>query len=256
MRLSFILLAALMASEAGAIEISSVYREVSYSGGLENPDMMSGFASSSAVGVFSESFSDSLSVPPNELAGADVSQVSSVVIQGGALFVDVTSESGAYATTLAEGLIADAYASSTLAVVFTTSETMRLSVHLAVSSSLGVFYDGPGAGEVASSHIGSLLLCLSGVGCLADIEVQDFTDNGQAVANGIFDSIDIPPGTYQLGLIADSAVISQDEGSSLGGAEFSGYIAVEPLPEPGPGAMWLAGIAFLATRQRSRARGR
>jgi len=115
---------------------------------------------------------------------------------------------------------------------------------------------GPGAGEVASSHIGSLLLCLSGVGCLADIEVQDFTDNGQAVANGIFDSIDIPPGTYQLGLIADSAVISRDEGSSLGGAEFSGYIAVEPLPEPGPGAMWLAGIAFLATRQRSRARGR
>ena len=247
--LLLIALTALMASEAGAIEIDSVFREVTYTGGLENPDMMGDSVSSTATGVFSESLSDQLSVPPDELAGADVSQLSTVEMQDGTLIIDAAGESGAYATTLAAGLIADAFASSTLAVLFSTSETTQLSANLVVSSSLGVYYDGPGAGEVGSSHQGRILLCLSGVGCLADTVVEDLTDNGQAVADSIFDSLEIPAGTYQLLLVASSDVLSSDQGSSLGGAEFSGYIRVEPLPEPGQGAMLLAGIAFLITRR-------
>jgi len=254
--LLLIALAALMATEAGAIEIDSVFREVTYTGGLENPDMMGDSVSSIATGVFSESLSDQLSVPPNELAGADVSQFSSVEMQNGSLFISASGESGAYVTTLGPGLIADAFASSTLAVIFSTSETTRLSAGFVVSSSLGTYYDGPGTGEVVSSHLGRILLCLSGVGCLADTVVEDVTDNGLAVSYRISDSLDVPAGTYQLLLVASSDVLSSDEGSTLGGAEFSGYIAVEPLPEPGQGAMLVAGIAFLVTRRRRGVRAR
>ena len=255
--LLLIALAALMATEAGAIEIDSVFREITYTGGLENPDMMGDTVTSEVAGVFNESFSDLLNVPPNELAGADVSQLSNIEIVDGTLFINAAGESGAYVTTLAGGLIADAYAASTLAVIFSTSETMRLNVSLSVSSSLGIYYDGPGEGQVGSSHFARILLCLSGVGCLADTQVEDLSDNGLAVADGVsFNSVEIPPGTYQLGLIASSEVSSVDQGSTLGGADFSGYVWVEPVPEPGQGAMLVAEIAFLVTRRRRAARAR
>jgi hypothetical protein len=87
---------------------------------------------------------------------------------------------------------------------------------------------------------------------MADLFVDDVTDNGQAVASAILDSIEIPPGTYEVELIAISQVISFDEGSSLGSAGFSGEITVEPLPEPEQWLMLVVGIAFLARLERRR----
>jgi len=256
MRALLILLAVLLATEAGAVEVLSLVRDVAYTGGLEEPGMMGDARSSVELGSFSEALEDVLSSPPDAEASAQVSQFSYVSADVGGLFIAVDADAGTHATTLADGTIADALAESRLEIVFTTDETTQLTVDIVASSGLGLFYDGPGVGEVASSYVASFLLCVVGGGCLADILAEDTTDNGQAVAIGISDSIQIPPGDYEVQLIAISQSISRDVGSTLGSAGVSGEITVEPLPEPGQWLMLAAGIAFLATRRRVHSRYR
>jgi len=159
-----------------------------------------------------------------------------------------------YASTAVTGAIADAYAWSDLDGVFTTTENMWLSVDVVVSSSLGVFYDGPGAGVVETSHLGSFLLCVVAGGCLADVLVDDVTDNGMAVSSGVQDVVLLPPGQYAIELLVFSQTISRDVGSASGGASFTGTIRVDPLPEPGSLAGLAAGVALLVALARTRRR--
>jgi hypothetical protein len=128
--------------------------------------------------------------------------------------------------------IADAFSESRLEIVFSTDEITTLTVDVVISSSLGPFFDGTGSGGVATSHVASFLLCVVGGGCLADLFVEDISDNFSAIADGIRDSIEIPPGTYEVEFLAISQAIAQDDGSVLGSAGFSGEITVEPVPEP------------------------
>jgi hypothetical protein len=188
-------------------------------------------------------------------SGIDVSQLSYVAIEGESLVVDATAAFGNYAdnyaSTVVGGAIADSIAWSDLDVVFTTSENMWLSVDVVVSSSLGVFYDGPGAGLVETSHLASFLFCVVGGGCPGDLLVDDVTDNGMAVGSAIQDIVLLPPGQYAIELLLVSQTISRDVGSAAGGASFSGTIRVDPLPEPGLLAGLAAGGALLAMLARA-----
>jgi hypothetical protein len=245
-----VFLATTLATSAGAIQIDSLLREVWYSGGLEQPDMMGDSASSAATGTFDTAFSDGLSDPGVAASGVDVSQYSLVDIDSGGLVVDVSSfvdnYADNYASTVVAGAIADSIAWSELDVTFTTTEIMWLSVDVFVSSSLGVFYDGPGAGLVETSHVASFLLCKVGDGCAADLFVEDVTDNGMAVSSGVQDAGLLLPGQYSIELLVVSQSISRDVGSAAGSADFSGSIRVDPLPEPGAFAGVAAGVALLA----------
>jgi hypothetical protein len=244
MRSLLIALAALLATEAGAVEVVSLLREVSFSGGLQEPAAIGDFWISSELGGFTEELSDVLSSPDAETAAA-TSQFSSVATDGGGLAIFVNAEVSARAVTLAQDTIADAIAESRLEIVFTTDETTQLTVDIVVSSSLGLFFDGPG-GEVATSHVASFLLCVVGGGCLADLLVEDITDNLQAVADGVRDSVELPPGSYEVELFGLSQAISRDEGSVLGSAGFSGEITVEPLPEPNAALSSLVALSLIA----------
>lgn len=248
-------LVASIASGAEAIQLDSVAREVTYSGGLAQPGTVGDSQSSTATGPFDASFSDMVSAPGVAESGVDVSQSSYVSIEGESLVVDAAAAFGNYAdnyaSTVVGGAIADSIAWSDLDVVFTTTENMWLSVDVAVSSSLGVFYDGPGAGVVETSHIGSFLFCVVGGGCPGDLLVDDVTDNGMAVSNAIQDITLLPPGQYAIELLLVSQTISRDLGSAAGGASYSATIRVDPLPEPGLLAGLAAGVGLLAMIARS-----
>jgi hypothetical protein len=232
MRSLLIALVALLATEAGAVEVLSLGRQVSYSGGLEEPGMISDSQSSSEFGAFVEDLSDVVSSPPDAEAAAAASQSSFVSTAGGGLVINVDADVSARAVTLAEGTIADALAQSRLEIVFSTDEITNLTVDIVVVSSLGPFFDGTGVGDVATSHVASFLLCVVGGGCLADLFVEDISDNLSAIADGVRDSIELPPGSYEVELLAISQAISRDDGSVLGSAGFSGEITVKPVPEP------------------------
>ena len=151
MRSLLMMLVALLATEAGAVEVLSLVREVVYSGGLEVPGAIGDSQGSSEFGGFSVDLSDVLSSLSAETAAA-ASQFSFVSTDGGGLAIVVTNaDVSARAVTLAQGTIADAIAVSRLEIAFTTDEVTTLTVDVVVSSFLGPFFDGPGAGEVATS---------------------------------------------------------------------------------------------------------
>lgn len=252
MRPLLIALLTLLAMEAGAVEVLLLNREVSYFGGLQEPRMISDSASSSELGAFFEDLSDAVSSPPDVEAAAAGFQSSFVNTGGGGLAIDVVdADVSARATALAEGTIADAFAQSRLEIVFSTDEITTLTVDVVISSSLGLFFDGTGGGgDVATSHIASFLLCVVGGGCLADLFVEDISDNLSAIADGVQDSIEIPPGTYEVEFLAISQAISQDDGSVLGSAGFSGEITVEPVPEPDTLFLGLAALGAIVEARR------
>jgi len=220
MRMFPIVMALIFTSQASAgVVVDSLWREVSYYGCLDQPNLMEDAVTSTALGSFDPSFSDFVTAPGVAEAGVDVAQTSSVDLVYGALLIEATGEAGNYATSLAGGGVADSLAWSELEVVFTADENVLLTVDLVTSSSLGVFYDGPGAGVV-------------GGGCLVDILVDDVTDNGMAVADGVLDSAWLPPGQYAVALLTVSQSITPDVGSAQGSAGFSGEIRIEPAPEP------------------------
>ena len=253
--LAITLVALLLAMEAEAVEVVSLVREVSYSGGLEEPGMIGDFRSSSEFGGFGEDLSDVLSSPPDAETFAAASQFSIVDTADGGLVINVNdADVSARAVALAEGTIADAFAMSRLEVVFTTDQTTRLTIDIVISSSMGLFFDGTGVGDVAASHIASFLLCVVGGGCLADLFVEDISDNFQAVADGIRDSIDLPPGSYEMELLAISQAIARNDGSTLGSAGFSGEFTIEPIPEPGAALSSLAALGVIAALYRSKLR--
>jgi hypothetical protein len=233
-------------AHAQALVLDSLWREVTYRGGLEQPGMMGTSVTSNVLGPFNESFSEVITSPGVAEAGAGVSQISSVDFQYGALFIQLTGDANNYATSVVEGGIADSFSWTELEVVFTATEDVLLTVDLTVSSSLGLFYDGPGAGVVETSHIGSILICVVGGPCLADILVDDLTDNGMAVADGVLDSVWLPPNQYAVQLLAVSQAITPDIGSASGSSAFSGEISVQPAPEPGLASGVGAGLALLA----------
>lgn len=244
-----VLLSGVIAGSASAIQIDSLQREVMYSGGLELPDQMGDSLVSQATGTFNQSFDDSLSDPGVAASGASVSQISYVDVYAGSLVVDVSTSAfnytDEYAATAVSGAIAESIAWSSIDVVFTTTAYMRFTVDMVVSSSLGVFYDGPGEGAVDTTHIGSLQLCVVGDGCAVDLFDEDLTDNGMAVTDGLQGIGLFPPGRCSIALIAFSQTISRDVGSSSGGASFSGTITVEPLPEPSVFTGLTAGVLLL-----------
>lgn len=248
-------LAASIGGSAQAIQIDFLEREIGYTGGLAQPNMMADGHTSAATGLFSDAFTDGLSDPGVAASGIEVSQISAVDLDTGSLVIQVTStidnHADAFASTAVAGAIADAIAWSQLYVDFTTTEDMWLSVDVVVSSSLGVFYDGPGAGVVEASYIGSFLLCVTGDGCLADVLVEDLTDNGMALASGVQDIVLLPAGQYSMELLAVAQTVSRDVGSASGTAAFTGTIRVDPLPEPGGAAGLVAGVALLGALGRS-----
>jgi hypothetical protein len=239
------------AAQAGVV-IDTMGRQVIYDGGLEQPHMMGDSASTTALGVFNEGFTDDITTPNVAASGVSVSQLSSIDLVSGSLFIDATSDVDEYATSVVGGGIADSISWSELEVVFTTDEITVLSVDVVVSSSLGVFYDGPGEGVVDTGHTGSLLICEVGGACLADLLAEDVTDNGMAVSQGILDTALLPPGQYAIELLAVSQTLVDDIGSAAGSAGFSGEISVEPLPEPASATLLVAGCAVLATLHRWR----
>jgi len=255
MRLILVLLASCFAIEAQAIVVDSVWRETSYSGGLEQPDMMGDSSSSSLLGAFDESFSETIVSPGVAEAGANVSQLSFVEIDYGSLVITMTANADNYASSLVGGAIADSLSWSQFYVEFTTTEHALFTVDLVVSSSLGLFFDAPGGGLVETSHFGSILICTVGGTCIADVVVEDLTDNGLAVADGVVDSEWLPPGHYSIELLAVSQTISRDVGSALGSAAFYGEVTLTPLPEPSASAGAAAGVAFLLMMARWKRRG-
>ena len=126
MKVLLITLVGLLATEAGAVEVSSLIREVSYSGGLEQPGMIADSRSSTEFGPFTEDLSDVVSAPPDAEAAAAVTQFSNVSVDSGRLAIVVDGDVSARAVALADGTIADAVARSRLALVFTTNETTQL----------------------------------------------------------------------------------------------------------------------------------
>ena len=253
MRALLIMLVALLATEAGAVEVLSLVREVSYSGGLQVPGEIADSRSSSEFGAFSEDLSDVLSSPPDVEAAAAASQFSNVGTDGSRLDIVVNGDVSARATALADGTIADAMAESKLVIVFTTNETTQLTVDIVVSSSLGVFFEGPFVGEAATSHVASFLICVVGGGCFVDLLVEDISDNLQAVADGLQRSGELQPGSYFVELLAVSQAIAKEDGSVLGSAGFSGEITVEPVPETGAVLSgFVALFSLVAVRYRRR----
>lgn len=246
MRVLLIMLVALLATEAGgAVEVLSLVREVSYSGGLQVPGEIADSRSSSEFGAFSEDLSDVLSSPPNVEAFAAASQFSNVGTDGGGLAVLVDGDVRARAVALADGTIADAMAESRLVIVFTTDEITQLTVDIVVDSFLGPFFEGPFVGEAATSHVASFLICVVGGRCFVDLLVEDISDNLQAVADGLQRSGELAPGSYVVELLAISQAISKDDGSVIGSAGFSGEITVEPVPETGAVLSGLVGLLSL-----------
>jgi len=215
--------------------------------------MMEGSETSSATGLFSETLSDLINTQETAQAGADTSQISSVDVDLGALVIQLDSEASNHVTTLLGSAIADSFSSSELYLEFTTTETMRLTVDITVSSSLVVFFDPP-ASSVETSHIGSALLCAGGGGCLIDLLVEDVTDDAQAVSQRVADSADIPPGQYVLQLLAVSQSISEGVGSAAGAGFFSGELRLDPLPEPDRLLSGLTVLVVMSLRRRSRGR--
>ena len=247
MRLLLFSLVSLLAMEVGAVEVLSLSRQVSYEGGLQQPGMISDSVSSGGFGAFVEDLSD---VVTSQLfdaeAAAAASQNSFVNTGGGGLAINVNAaDVSARAVTLAEGTIADARAESRLEIVFSTDEITNLTVDIVVVSSLGPFFDGTGVGDVETSHVASFLLCVVGGGCLADLLVEDTSDNLSAIADSIRDSVEIPPGTYEVELFALSQGISREDGSVLGSAGFSGEITVEPVPEPDTALSGLVALGLI-----------
>jgi len=260
MRRILILCACLLAWEAHAVTIDSIVRETSYSGGLEQPNMMGDSVVSTALGSFDEAFSENISSAGYGDAGAGVSQTSSVDLSDGTLTIQlVSADSNVFATSLASGAITDGLAWNEFEVMFTASENVLVSMDLFISSELAVFYDGPGVGVVETSNVGSILFCEVGGGCFVDLLVDDVTDNGLAASDGVLDSAWFPPGQYVVELLAVSQTISRDVGSAAGAAGFWGEITVQPAPEPGQAAILGAGLALLvvlrAGRRRNAARG-
>jgi hypothetical protein len=72
--------------------------------------------------------------------------------------------------------------------------------------------------------------------------------NLMAVADGVLGSIEIPPGSYELEFFAISQAIARNDGSVLGSAEFTGEIAVKPVPEPGVVLSGLVALSLIAAR--------
>lgn len=253
-RMLLVLAVLSLALESQAVVLDSSLRQVGFTGGLEQPDTMGGSASSTIIGAFDQSFADTLLSPGEAEAGAGVSQLSTLEIEDGVLLIEMTSSADAFASSLADGAIADSASWSELSVVFTTVEDALFTVDLSVSSSLGVYFDGPGAGVVEASYLGSILICVVDGACLADILVDDVTDNGLAVSDGVVDSVWLPAGQYSIQLLAVAQTISRDIGSAAGSAAFSGEVSVRPLPEPSVSAGLGLGAGLLAMLANARRR--
>ncbi len=249
-RVILMLVVTCLALQAEAVVVDAVYRETSYWAGLEQPDLLNHSVTSTSIGTFNEAFSDTVTSPGYGDAGIGVSQASGIDLSYGTLSIQVTADASNFATSLVSGAIADSLSWTELSLTFTATQNVYLSVDLVTSSNLTLFYDGPGVEIVETSHLGSLLICEVGGLCFVDVLVDDLTDNGLGVSDGVLDAGWFSPGQYTLELLAVSQSTSGDVGSAAGGSGFSGTITATPAPEPSTPAMLAAGVALLALLRR------